>query len=242
MRDTLFNKILPDDQNFQFDDKVALVFDDMLSRSIPYYQEIQRITVEIAKNYYQEPSIIYDIGCSTGNTLIKLSGAFQKNNKIHFIGIDSSGSMIAQAREKLAERNFIHKVELIEKDCLEIEFKRSSIIIMHFALQFIPPEQREMLLSKIYASLRQGGIFILSEKIISSSHDINKIYTKLYHDFKRKNGYSELEIKQKHKTLKKILLPYSIEKNRALLKNAGFKEIDIFFKWNNFVSFLAIKT
>ncbi|MGA1868988.1 MAG: carboxy-S-adenosyl-L-methionine synthase CmoA [bacterium] len=241
MRDTLFNKVLPEDYHFQFDNEVARVFDDMLKRSIPYYQEIQRITVELAKYYYQESSVIYDIGCSTGNTLIRLAHAF-RHNKIHIIGIDSSGSMIAQAREKLAHRHSMPMIELLEKDCVEMEFKRSSVVIMLFTLQFIPPCLREKLLSKIYSTLHTDGIFILSEKIISSSQDLNILYSKLYQDFKRKNDYSELEIKQKSLTLQNVLIPYTVEQNSALLKNAGFKKSDIFFKWNNFISFCAMKT
>ncbi len=58
--------------DFNFGEKVAAVFDDMLDRSVPFYQEIQRMIAEMAADFAVDGTNIYDLGCSTGTTLLNL--------------------------------------------------------------------------------------------------------------------------------------------------------------------------
>ena len=246
MKDILFNKPIDKSFNFQFDDKVAEVFDNMIKRSVPFYEEVQNMTVQLAERYYQKSSIIYDLGCSTANTIIKLAeqlGNKLQNKQISIIGIDSSIHMITRAKKKLAAHNLTnYDIDIFESNINNIIFKKNtSVVIMNYTLQFIQPRQRKEILDRIYYHLLPKGILILSEKIQNSNNMLNDIYTKFYQDLKHRNGYSELEIQQKRKTLENVLIPYTQNKNIALLEDVGFRDIDIFFKWYNFASYLAIK-
>ncbi|MDH5763189.1 MAG: tRNA (cmo5U34)-methyltransferase, partial [Nitrospinota bacterium] len=108
-------------------------------------------------------------------------------------------------------------------------------------LQFIPPKRRVTMLKRIYKGLRPGGGLILIEKVRGESDGLNDLFIEQYHAFKQSQGYSKLEISKKREALEQVLIPLKPEKNRDLLVRAGFRQVDIFFKWFNFAGFLAVK-
>lgn len=220
---------------FKFDEGVAGVFDDMVSRSVPFYDEIHKIILDLGRYCLNDGDIVYDLGCSTGSTFELLS-SFYGHKNLEFIGIDNSQAMIDKAREKLGKLAELHC-----QDITEIEFKKSAMIIMNYTLQFLGPIHRQDILCKIYKSLKPGGMFILSEKIESPDDSIQALTTDLYYDFKRRNGYSELEISQKREALEDVLIPFTPEKQIQQLKNAGFTKVEMIFRWYNFALYLGIK-
>lgn len=222
---------------FSFNEEVATVFDDMVRRSVPFYDEIHKILCDLLNYHYQKNDIIYDLGHSTGTT-IKILNNFLDDKSGQFIGVDNSKAMIKKSREKLGH---LSNVQIIEDDISNIEFKECGIVIMNYTLQFIPVKKRETLLKKIYQALRPGGIFILSEKIESNSKVIQNLLTDLYYDFKRRNGYSELEISQKREALENVLIPLTPTEQLKMLQKSGFKEPEMIFRWYNFSSFIGIK-
>ncbi len=143
--------------------------------------------------------------------------------------------------EKKFKDNGINNVELVQSDLEKIVFEPSGFVIMNYTLQFINPLNRLELLQKIYQSLRPGGIFILSEKIKVENSEIESLITDLYYDFKRRNGYSELEISQKREALEKVLNPLTPSSQIELLKIAGFKKVEILFRCYNFACYIGIK-
>ena len=239
MRDTLFKS---DDVKgeFRFDAKVAEVFDDMLSRSVPFYGEVQRIIANLATEHYQDDTKIFDLGCSTGTTIINICNA-SKSRKLDIIGVDSSEPVIAKARKKIAKAKLSSGIELICKDIRDVEIKDASIVIMNYTLQFIEPGSRETLIRKIYDGMTDKGILLLSEKVLEEDDTMSKLFIDKYYDFKREMGYSELEIAKKREALDKVLIPMTTNDEIKLLSAGGFDKVSIFFKWFNFASFIAVK-
>lgn len=235
MKDNIFAK--PITKQFEFDDEVAVVFDDMLERSIPNYDEMLNLTTSFAIKYTKPNSTIYDLGCSTATTLINIAN--QSKNKLELIGIDTSKAMLNRAQQKA--HAYGHKIEFIEDDIFNIDFKKSNVIISNYTLQFIRPLKREELIKKIYNSLEVGSVFIFSEKVITDDKTLNKQFIDEYYNFKKEQGYSEFEIAQKREALENVLIPYSYEENRKMIMDAGFKHFDCIFKWINFATFIAIK-
>lgn len=238
-KDTIFKSKLEKIKDFEFNENVAAVFDDMVSRSIPFYAEIHRIIIDVLSKAFQEGDSIYDLGCSTGNTIIIIN-KFLGDKKYKLIGVDNSPSMLTVTEKKFKD-NGIKNVELIQSDLEKIVFGPSGFVIMNYTLQFINPLNRLELLQKIYQSLRPGGIFILSEKIKVENSEIEGLITDLYYDFKRRNGYSELEISQKREALEKVLNPLTPSSQIELLKIAGFKKVEILFRCYNFACYIGIK-
>ncbi len=241
-RDKIFDTKLKKIKGFEFNSDVAEVFDDMVSRSVPFYDEIHRIIIDLVKRLELDNQVIYDVGCSTGTTISLIDKFLKesKNETANFVGIDNSGPMLEKCRAKLSRKK-ISNVELICDSIENIELQKSMLTIMNYTLQFIDTNKRPELLNKIYRSLNPGGIFILSEKIKCTNHTINDLLIDLYHDFKRRNGYSELEISQKREALENVLVPLTPEKQIELLKEAGFKKVEVIFRWYNFACFIGIK-
>jgi len=235
MKDNIFEK--PIKKQFEFDDDVAVVFDDMLNRSIPYYEEMLKLTSQFGQKYLNDGSVVYDLGCSTAATLIDIG----KNSKfnLNLIGIDSSKAMLHQA--KLKSKAYGVDIKLINSDIFDIEFQPSNLIISNYTLQFIRPLKREQLIKKIYNSLQKGSVFIFSEKVITEDNVLNKQFIDHYYSFKKTQGYSEFEISQKREALENVLIPYTYQENKQMILDAGFKHFDCLFKWVNFATFIAIK-
>ena len=93
----------------------------------------------------------------------------------------------------------------------------------------------------IYDGLKPQGALILFEKVTAEDTLFNRLFIKYYYDYKRRMGYSDLEIAQKREALENVLIPYRIEENLALLKEAGFKNTEVFFRWYNFAGMIAVK-
>lgn len=238
-KDTLYqnNTVTKD---FQFNKQVAEVFDDMLHRSVPCYGMVIGMIARLLERFGTKGDPVYDLGCSTGNTLIELArrlGPMQ----MEFVGIDNSAAMIEKARLKAEMYSKSERVRFIEADISEAETKNAGAVICNYTLQFIRPMRRTDFVRKIYDSLRPGGVLIVSEKTIFHDPALNRAFIDFYLQFKREQGYSELEIARKREALENVLIPFSIKENRQLLEAAGFTSVETFFQWFNFVSFVAIK-
>lgn len=224
---------------FTFDSAVARVFPDMIKRSVPGYAETVAMSGVIAGEYARDDTNLYDLGCSLGAvTLAMRHGVKAKNCKI--LGIDNSEAMIEQAGHYLALDEGGVDVELSCADITQLNIENASVVALNYVLQFISKEQRLNLLSNIAKGLNTGGALILSEKICFSD-DEQVLQDKLHLDFKRANGYSELEIAQKRSAIENVLVPETEADHMARLKKAGFSRVIRWYQCFNFVSYLAIK-
>ncbi|MDQ6632319.1 MAG: carboxy-S-adenosyl-L-methionine synthase CmoA [Verrucomicrobiota bacterium] len=239
-KDDVFKERLQTVADFKFGEKVASVFDDMLHRSVPFYEETQRMIAEIAADFVVEGTNVYDLGCSTGTTLLNLHPSVPP--KVKFIGIDSSKEMLQRCQQKLNEHNFTRDHELICADLNEgVEIQNASMVLMILTLQFIRPLYRDEIVQTILRGLNENGCLILVEKVLGEDSIFNRLFIKYYYDMKKQNGYSELEIAQKREALENVLVPYKLLENREMLLRAGFRYCDVFFKWYNFCGIIAVK-
>jgi len=226
--------------DFNFGEKVASVFDDMLGRSVPFYQEIQRMIAEMAADFAIDGTNLYDLGCSTGNTLLNLDASVAKGVK--FIGIDYSEAMLRHCRQKLAERGLQHDHELICADLNHgVCIQNASMVLMVLTLQFVRPLYRDTLIEAILRGLNENGCLILVEKVLGEDSVFNRLFIKYYYDLKKRHGYTEMEIAKKREALENVLVPYKLLENREMLLRAGFRYVDVFFKWYNFCGIIAVK-
>lgn len=239
-KDNLF-KQKNDCVDFIFDKSVVDVFDDMLFRSVPFYKEAQRMMAELAVAYAQHGSVVYDLGCSHGNTAFMIANT-ASDKKIKIVGIDNSKEMIKAANIRKKNCKQVVNLSFEYGDITEpMVMKNASVAIMSLTLQFIRPARRLGILKHIYQSLKPNGALILLEKNIVHDSDLNRLFIDLYYKFKRRNNYSDMEISKKRVALENVLIPYSIEENIGLLKSAGFAKTASFFQWYNFSGLIAIK-
>ncbi len=238
-KDTLFqvNKV---EKDFIFNERVVEVFDDMLDRSVPFYNEVIDSMAQLLDRLLAKGDQVIDLGCATGATLLRLAGKL-KEKELHFIGVDNSPAMLHKAGLKAELYRQKDRISFVEEDITTINFPETSAFILNYTLQFVRPLRRQNFIKHLYNQLRPGGILLLSEKQISHDPELNRKFIDIYHQFKRDRGYSELEIAKKREALENILIPFSIRENKKLLHESGFHSIETFFQWFNFVSFVAIK-
>jgi tRNA (cmo5U34)-methyltransferase len=236
--DCLFAEPRPQD-DFRFTQEVAGVFDDMVSRSVPFYAEMQRMAAEIVCEFAQGGTV-YDLGCSTGTTLALLDAALPE--EVRLVGIDNSQPMLDQARAKLDGLGSARRIDLVKADLHNLPRLDDAVaVIMTLTLQFVRPLRREQIVRHIHEGLRKRACLLLFEKLIVSDSLLNRLFIKFYYEMKRRNGYSEIEIAQKRQALENVLIPYRPEENVALLRSAGFSAVDEVFRWYNFCGVLAVK-
>ncbi|MCE1226383.1 MAG: carboxy-S-adenosyl-L-methionine synthase CmoA [Geobacteraceae bacterium] len=239
--DALYAAPLQEIIDFQFDERVVAVFPDMIQRSVPGYGMIITNIGIIAARYAQAGSHCYDLGCSLGAATLAMRQRITAPD-CDIIAVDNSPAMLERARELLAlDSGPAIPVTMICSDLQEVTIMNASVVVLNFTLQFIPPPERLALMQRIYAGLRPGGILILSEKIAFSEPGRQQLHIELHHDFKRANGYSDLEISQKRSALENVMIPETLATHHKRLKAAGFSCSELWFQCFNFASLVAIK-
>ncbi|MEM0909698.1 MAG: carboxy-S-adenosyl-L-methionine synthase CmoA [Pseudomonadota bacterium] len=226
--------------HFTFDEQVADVFADMINRSVPGYRTIINTIPEILREYLTADSIIYDIGCSLGAASLMLAKAYQSIG-IKIEAIDYSHAMVEKAKRNVQSYKFSDIIKVLQADILEQPLLPCDAVIMNFTLQFIAPEKRSDVIQKIANALPSGQVFILSEKIKFTDDVMNNKITELHYEFKRSNGYTDLEISQKRSALEEVMIIDDMNTHKTRLTHAGFSTCDVWFQHLNFASFIAIK-
>ncbi|EAH5176873.1 carboxy-S-adenosyl-L-methionine synthase CmoA [Campylobacter lari] len=234
MKDEIFKK--PLEKQFEFDANVASVFDDMVARSVPFYAQNLKLITQLITHFALQNAKICDLGCSTASLLLAL---FEKRKDLQLSGVDNAKAMLDIARNKTSA--FGARVDFYEQNLDEFSFFKNDVFVATYTMQFIRPPKRQEIIDKIYQNLNDGGIFIMSEKILYEDVKISKKMIEIYENYKQDQGYSKLEIATKREALENILIPYTQNENINMLKNSGFKIIESVFKWVNFETFVAFK-
>ena len=239
-KDEVFKGEIEKASDFKFGANVANVFDDMVNRSVPFYGEMQRMIAELSADHAKQGTDVYDLGCSTGTTLIGMDTMVNQN--IRFIGVDDSQEMLDKCKSKLIEMGFSRDYELRCADLSQgVKVENASVVVLCLTLQFVRPIYRELLVKNIYDGLLPGGALILVEKILAEESRFNRDFINYYYNYKRRNNYSELEISQKREALENVLIPYKLSEDISLLRDRGFAHCEVFFKWYNFAGIIAVK-
>ena len=239
-RDAIFTTPLDRVASFSFDEQVVACFPDMIRRSVPGYGQILGMLGVIAERHLRHGGHVYDLGCSLGAVGLALAGRLPPQ-AFTLTGIDLSPAMVERARTTFAEEYPKHRIDIVEADIRHLDYQPASMIVLNFTLQFLPPSDRDALLGKLFAALEPGGVLILSEKVVSADEQENAWLVERYHEFKRANGYSDMEISQKRTALENVLVPDTLEAHHARLLNAGFPRVTTWFQYLNFASMIAFK-
>lgn len=228
--------------DFVFDEKVAAVFTDMINRSVPGYATILSMIGMLADRYCQRGSTVYDLGCSLGGAALAMAH-HMGHEEYRLQAVDNSEAMIRRLEGILAEEpeRIRARIRTECADIADIPIENASVVVLNFTLQFIAPEQRPALLRRIHDGLRPGGILVLSEKIRFPDAQMDELFVDMYHQFKRVQGYSEMEVSQKRAALENVLVPESIDTHKQRLRQAGFQACDVWFQCFNFASLVAFR-
>ena len=239
-RDSLYADPLSEHGLFTFDDSVARVFPDMIKRSVPGYATIVSMTGLLAGRYAIAGSSLYDLGCSLGASTLAMRQHVQQPD-CRIISVDNSAAMLARCQGIVDIDTHPTPVTLSCADLQDVVITNASVVVLNFTLQFIPRELRDQVISTIYRGLLPGGIMVLSEKVTFEDPHLDELNIELHHQFKRANGYSNLEVARKRSALENVLLPETLNQHKQRIASAGFNSCDVWFQCFNFASIVALK-
>lgn len=227
--------IVKDGKKWEFNQEVTDVFDDMLERSIPQYEVMRELVASIGFKYVQVNSFIVDIGCSNGNAIMPFYKTY--GNDCDYMLLDVSEPMLNECKKKIGYLKNILNYD-ITKGLPSVD---ASVVLSILTLQFTPIEYRQKIVQSIYDNLRVGGAFILVEKVLGNTNEIDETLVEEYYKLKSKNAYTQEQIQNKRKSLEGVLVPITAKWNEELLSSVGFRKIDCFWRYLNFAGWIAIK-
>ena len=238
--DLIYSKPQAKVADFRFDETVVEVFPDMIQRSVPGYNTIIETIGQLSERYVQDNTNVYDLGCSLGAASLAMRRSIKAENA-NIIAIDNSQAMVERCKMHVNAFKANTPCTVKQGDILVEDMHNASMIVLNFTLQFIAPEQRQTLINKVADALVPGGIFVLSEKIYDHDPVCKELLNDLHHNFKRANGYSELEIAQKRSAIENVMKPDLLDNHLQRMKLAGFSHATPWFQCFNFFSIVAIK-
>jgi tRNA (cmo5U34)-methyltransferase len=225
------------DEPFRFDDSVARVFPDMLRRSIPGYAASIEAIGSLAARYVRPQTNCYDLGCSLGAATLAMRQGIRADG-CRVIAVDNSAAMIEKCRTAVAG---LDDIEVRLADIRDVAIENASMVVMNYTLQFLDPEARDDTLRRIADGMIEGGLFLLSEKVVDQNPHMEELLVDLHHEHKRRNDYSQLEISRKRAALENVLIPETVARHRERLADAGFSHSAVWLRYFNFVSIVAIR-
>lgn len=236
IQSNLVDQTMPE-KEWQFNQDVTAVFDDMLSRSIPQYEVMRKAVFDLGREYAQFGTFIIDMGCSRGEALAPFVKQFGRSN--NYIGIEVSESMFEAATERFKDNDLVS----IRKQDLRLGYptEKASVTLCILTLQFTPIEYRQRILKQVYDNLLDGGALVIVEKVLGATAELDSRMVDCYYGLKGANGYSPEQIERKRLSLEGILVPVTAKWNEELLFGAGFKQVDCFWRWMNFAGWIALK-
>lgn len=243
-QDEIYASALEEIIDFKFDERVVSVFPDMIQRSVPGYSTLISSIGVLTARYAQADSQCYDLGCSLGAVSLAMRQCIQQPD-CTIIAVDNSPAMIERAQTLLSsDKAMTESTVAVDLRCADIDtmvIENASVVVMNFTLQFIALDKRLALIDRVYNGLKPGGVLILSEKLAFDASDESEFLIDAHHDFKRANGYSDLEISQKRSALENVLVPETLTAHQQRLSQAGFEFTSVWFQCFNFASMIAIK-
>ena len=229
---------------FRFNEDVARVFPDMLRRSIPGYAASLEAIGSLATRYVRAGTSCYDLGCSLGAATLAMRHGIQQPC-CRVVAVDSSPAMIERCREVIAEDDRQNgpetQVDIVEQDIRDVDFHNASMVVLNYTLQFIEPADRNALLTRIYNGMNDGGLLVLSEKVVDENAHMEALLVDLHEEHKRRNHYSALEVARKRAALENVLLPETVAAHRERLQRTGFSSTAVWLRYFNFVSIVAMR-
>ena len=238
--DNLFAKSRALSSGFRFDEQVVKVFPDMIARSVPGYELVVPMIGMLARRYAQPDSKIYDLGCSLGAASLAMSLAIRTNGT-GIIAVDNSEAMVTRFKKTIEEHTGSIPIEVRLQNMVDTPIENASVVVLNFTLQFLDQDQRQALINRIAAGLRAGGVLIISEKICFEEEQEQADQTAWHHDFKRTQGYSDLEIAQKRNALEDVLRPETEASHFNRFQKAGLSSPCRWFQCFSFASYIAFK-
>lgn len=179
---------------------------------------------------------ILDLGCGNGNVTEQL---LKPHPNAKYTMLDASNEMLNICKARFKG----HYINLIESFFNEYNFTANQfdIIAGGFSLHHCNSKEKQELFRKIYKSLKENGVFTVSDLMIDKNDSAHPQLIEQWHGLVNKNfpdGEKWTWIMEHYDEYDK---PDSLENQIKWLRKVGFRDFDILIKDQYWVHFKAIK-
>lgn len=269
--DTMPEKTLEGVEKYPFSQAAKDFDNNVLRRQVPHYDTIRCELAAAAadvlvENGSRRPCVV-QYGCSDGVDLFGIASELthdhgqplhfhQALERTRFVGVDLAQEMVEEAKAKadaladaLASCSEPQDVNFRFEEADAVEFARNldgqyvDVALCMLILQFMPMDHRVKLLGEVHRTLKPGGALLITEKLLPANPSFDEMFTRLYHEEKRRAGMSEEAIDRKYRSLPSYLNRLTYASYHELLVGAGFasRGIEILTKSYHFTTIIARK-
>lgn len=206
----------------------AIKYDSIIIKLIPYYKEmVQAIIATIPFQSGKEIDII-DLGCGTGTISHTIQ---QQYGEAKFTLVDIAENMLKIAEQKLGKN-----CTYINSDFNSFDFdKQYDVIVSSLALHHLETDSdKQLFYNKIYKALKEGGVFINGDVVKAQTEKLQETFIEKWVAYMNRS----VDIKEiNEKWLPNYYAedrPIPLMSHLEMLKNAGFKDIDVVWKYYGF--------
>ena len=219
-------------------------FDDHIEQSIRGYGNLLEDVISMSRYFVEDGTNVYDIGCSTGKLTQRMLEANQDFcYDATYVGVEIAEGFYKDLEKRKKDINKIHPwatVEFAFDDIRNTDIDNASLVTSIFTLQFMPKRDRFDVIEDIYNGLNDGGAFIFAEKTICENALVQDMITFNYYDYKSKSFDAD-DILNKERTLRHMMKPNTWNEINNMIHEAGFSDVQPFWRNHAFVGALAIK-
>ncbi|NOZ77424.1 MAG: methyltransferase domain-containing protein, partial [Euryarchaeota archaeon] len=201
----------------------------------------RRRMLDILKSFYRHflegggETRLLDLGCGDGflaHELLKLDPSIRATL------VDASGQMLERARERLAGFGDVRFVKAAFGELGVSSFEPSEfrLVVSSLAIHHLPMEEKKTLFRCIYSWLEAGGYFVNIDVLLAPVQVLDDWYMELWREWIRERrpegGYEEVIGYHREEEHRRNL--DTLEDQLAALKEAGFRDVDCFYKYGVF--------
>lgn len=206
----------------------AIKYDSIIIKLIPYYKEMVQAIIATIPFQSDKKIDIIDLGCGTGT----ISHAIQQQyGEAKFTLVDIAENMLKIAEQKLGKN-----CTYINSDFNSFDFdKQYDVIVSSLALHHLETDSdKQLFYNKIYKALKDGGVFINGDVIKAQTDKFQDTFIEKWVAYMNRS----VDIKEiNEKWLPNYYAedrPIPLMSHLEMLKNAGFKDIDVVWKYYGF--------
>lgn len=213
----------------------SIEYDNKIKQTLPYYEDFYKQVIELVKTFHYSSVKWLDVGCGTGKMG---SIAFENIELEKFVFCDCSDEMLKIAKERFDFPSAEFSVCDVQNLTYTNEFDVITAIQVN---HYLHKENRRIALSKCYDALKNNGLFISFEKFAPFTDLGKSIYLEKWKRYQIEQGKSFEESNKHIERYGKEYFPISLEEHVELMRDCGFKLVEILWLSNMQVGLWGIK-
>ena len=211
------------------------VYDENIVSTLPYYREYHNQIIDLVKAMGTKDINWLDTGCGTGTLA---SRVLDSRDDVKFTLCDPSEQMLEISKDKLNGHDIRVFNIASQMMTFDSEFDVVTAVQSH---HYLKPDERKTAVENCFRALKDNGVFITFENIRMTTEDSDKIALKRWENF-LSDHLKDPDIVKMHIDRRGVeVFPITIEEHIKLLREAGFKSVDVL--WTSYLQagFWAIK-